>query len=202
MSMEDNSAFSTLSIPPNLSQTDMMAFMVEYAAAQTGNQGSNDDEPSYPASLKWISMNSRLQKGLAASKAEMRKPIKSDRAGPSRIKASSPPWDPPYHALDDSPSSSRQGKTFSKPLAKDLITRIQSGEDVTESPLARHQGWYARYLSLHASAGPNNGSVPATAAAIADPPEPVEVKEEDHPTVFMEQLETYKANTTLWPSAA
>ncbi|KAJ7739285.1 hypothetical protein B0H14DRAFT_2638304 [Mycena olivaceomarginata] len=44
------------------------------------------------------------------------------------------------------------------------------------------------------SSARHQGCVPATAAAIADPPEPVEVKEEDHPTVFMEQLETYKAN--------
>ncbi|KAJ7891581.1 hypothetical protein B0H14DRAFT_3428370 [Mycena olivaceomarginata] len=137
----DNSAFSTLSIPPNLSQTDMMhyelfsKFMVEYAAAQTGNQGSNDDEPSYSRFPQVDFDELALAKGLAASKAEMRKPIKSDRAGPSRIKASSPPWDPPYHALDDSPSSSRQGKRSRKPLAKDLITRMQSGEDVTESPL-------------------------------------------------------------------
>jgi hypothetical protein len=106
-------------------------FMVEYAAAQTGNQGSNDDEPSYSRFPQVDFDELALAKGLAASKAEMRKPMfvyrlstiaqsstllyrKSDRAGPSRIKASSPPWDPPYHALDDSPSSSRQGKRSRK----------------------------------------------------------------------------------------
>jgi hypothetical protein len=91
---------------------------------------------------------------------------------------------------------------------------MQSGEDVTESPLPDTKAGtldISRYmhrqdpmlrifsftaaipLSLH-EYFVKNGSVPATAAAIADPPEPVEVKEEDHPTVFMEQLETYKAN--------
>ncbi|KAJ7802700.1 hypothetical protein B0H14DRAFT_2614084 [Mycena olivaceomarginata] len=216
MDVDDSMFRKPTALPPSLvtrSQTDMMQyefrfrvgfimlmydrlfskFMVEYAAAQTGNQGSNDDEPSYSRFPQVDFDELALAKGLAASKAEMRKPIKSDRAGPSRIKASSPPWDPPYHALDDSPSPSRQGKHSRnlRPLAKDLITRMQSGEDVTESLLPDTKA--AIPLSLH-EYFVKNGSVPATAAAIADPPEPVEVKEEDHPTVFMEQLETYKAN--------
>jgi hypothetical protein len=50
-------------------------FMVEYAAAQTGNQGSNDDEPSYSRFPQVDFDELALAKGLAASKAEMRKPM-------------------------------------------------------------------------------------------------------------------------------
>ncbi|KAJ6513680.1 hypothetical protein C8R47DRAFT_1064388 [Mycena vitilis] len=89
----------------------------------------------------------------------------------------------------------------SKSRAADLISRVESGEDMQDTPAPETQAvvppvtaaapttvplTLQQYFALH-------GSVTATASAIASAPDQPVVDDADHPTVFMEQLETYKA---------
>jgi hypothetical protein len=124
-------------------------FMAEYAAAQTGDQGSNDDKPSSPRSPHVDFDELELEKGLAASKAESQKLMfvnrlpcfniaqpssllcrKSNRAGPSRLNTSSPPWDLRHEGLDGSLSSAGQGERSRRCVSPPvLFLSLNEGSD-------------------------------------------------------------------------
>ncbi|KAJ7854012.1 hypothetical protein B0H13DRAFT_2358667 [Mycena leptocephala] len=179
------------------SQADAMTFMAQFMSVIC---------PSRELSIPRIDFDElELQKGLKASRAERSKPFPGG-ASSSKVNESSPPWDPPYDGDSPEVVSKRKGKATesgrfknvqnpkSSRVAPDPITRMERGEDMQEAPIpdtkdvvvpsAQHltlEQYFAKY-----------GTVAATAESIAQSVERPEVDEEDHPTVFMEDLETYK----------
>ncbi|KAJ7915335.1 hypothetical protein B0H13DRAFT_2455861 [Mycena leptocephala] len=204
------------------SQADIMSFMSQfmdqYLVDQAKNKGSTPDSEtdnrelsSRERSVPRIDFDElELQKAIKASKAESY--VKSTRgAGSSKTKESSPPWDPPYDGSSDMPSTDKgKGKAISsssnikkqkaasssRRVAPDLISRVQSGVDMKEAPLpdtkdvvvpSQQPLTLEQYFAKH-------GSVSATADSIANVVERPVVDESEHPTVFMEELETYKTH--------
>ncbi|KAJ6457541.1 hypothetical protein C8R47DRAFT_1227355 [Mycena vitilis] len=201
----------------------MTQFMTQYMSSQAPPAVSpvpTTLEPAFrEASPRRVDFDDiELQKGLKASRAASRSQQKLDLstrgAGSSKHRPPSPNWEPPYEgdAAEPVPTNTKgkgkgkelkdkgKARAVSKSVASDLISRMQSGEDIREAPIpdtpavvpvapAAPTGpplTLQQYFALH-------GNVEATAGAIAEPVERAASDSEDHPTVFMEQLETYKA---------
>ncbi|KAJ7616336.1 hypothetical protein DFH06DRAFT_1145606 [Mycena polygramma] len=209
------------------SQADMMQFMTQfmtqYMSSQAPppvNHAASPLEPAFrEASPRRVDFDDiELQKGLKASRAASRvqqnRDLSTRGAGSSKPRPPSPDWEPPYEGdvaepvptvakgkgKAKEPKGKGKAKAVTKSVASDLISRMQSGEDIREAPVPDTPAavpvapvgpvgpplTLQQYFALH-------GNVEATAVAIAEPAERAASDSEDHSTVFMEQLETYKA---------
>ncbi|KAJ6462340.1 hypothetical protein C8R47DRAFT_1225489 [Mycena vitilis] len=201
------------------SQAEMMQFMSQFMTQYLASKGAPplpDDPPAAPVATRTPKGSAavrvdfdaiELHKAIKASKREANIKEISKRstngAGSSKRKEPSPEWDPPYDDAEEEPVPKGKGKA--KAVARssrgsksvDLITRVQGGEDLRDAPPpdtpavvpvvpAATPLTLQQYFALH-------GSVAATADAIAEAPGATDVDSADHSTVFMEQLETYKA---------
>ncbi|KAJ7626517.1 hypothetical protein DFH06DRAFT_1141828 [Mycena polygramma] len=207
-------------------QTDMMQFMTTFMNQYLASQAlpTVPKEPVRSESVPRVDFDAiELRKGLKASKQHSKKEelqshlfsTRSSRgAGSSKQKAAkpkedSPDWEPPYDGstapVDDDPAPKGKGKGKVVPRKSkasgskaDLISRVESGEDMRDAPLPETKAvappavpsaaplTLQQYFAVH-------GNVAATADAIAEAPEREEVDETEHSTVFMDMLETYKA---------
>ncbi|KAJ6464207.1 hypothetical protein C8R47DRAFT_1079754 [Mycena vitilis] len=202
-------------------QTDMMQFMTtfmnQYLASQ--NQPTAPKELARSDSVPRVDFDAiELRKGLKASKEHGKKEeLRSQSSGGAgssnqtavKPKEYSPDWEAPYDSsaapVEEEPAHKGKGKGKALPRKSkgsgsksDLISRVESGEDMRDAPLPETTAvappavpsaaplTLQQYFAAH-------GSVAATAEAIAEAPEREEVDETEHSTVFMDMLETYKA---------
>ncbi|KAJ7131531.1 hypothetical protein C8R43DRAFT_957028 [Mycena crocata] len=131
-----------------------------------------------------------------------------------RLYQFSPDWLPPYDGLSPSPpvvasSSGSRGRkakiefeaeSDTKPVANDLISRMQAGEDVGEvfdhgevTPSALHHLDPETPMSMRQYFDTYGTDPPPPPASVEEPKDEFDDEDED-PTAFLETLETYKTH--------